>query len=184
MHNGHIALARSALKELCLNAVYFVPAKRSPLKTGARPVSASHRVRMLKLAIAGEPGFRLSRAEIDRPAKTSYTIRTLGVFRKKFPGSDIFLLMGGDALADLKKWKNWKKILDICTVAAGARKGAGKKISGDLKKKAVWLKKGLPDISSTQIRVLIPSGRTLSGKVARKVAEYIENNRLYKNERQ
>ncbi len=54
VHVGHLAIANAALDELGLDRVYFVPARRSPLKQDGPIASAEDRLAMLSAAIADE----------------------------------------------------------------------------------------------------------------------------------
>ena len=53
IHFGHLLMAQSAAEALTLDAVFFVPANRSPLKTGDSLPDASKRLVMAKEAIKG-----------------------------------------------------------------------------------------------------------------------------------
>ena len=109
IHNGHLTLAKSAVRELKLDRVYFVPAKRSPFKIDAPLSPARHRIKMIQLAIGSNPKFKISRAEVLRP-HPSYSYQTVRWFKKRFVESEIFFILGDDSLKDFAKWKNYKKI--------------------------------------------------------------------------
>jgi nicotinate (nicotinamide) nucleotide adenylyltransferase len=80
VHVGHLAIANAALDELGLDSVYFVPARRSPLKQDGPTASAEDRLAMLTAAIADEPRFRVSPVELDRSGP-SFTVDTLESLR-------------------------------------------------------------------------------------------------------
>jgi len=94
IHHGHLLAAEEARHQLALDKVLFVPAGVPPHKP-TRPISpASHRVRMVELAIAGNPHFALSRVDVDRPAP-SYTVDTLELLRAEWgPGPRFFFIEG------------------------------------------------------------------------------------------
>ena len=73
IHVGHLAIANAVLDELALDLVYFVPARRSPLKQGGPIASAEDRIAMLAAAIADEPRFGVSSVELDRKGP-SFTV--------------------------------------------------------------------------------------------------------------
>jgi len=76
VHYAHLAVAEQTRERLGLAGVLFVPAAAPPHKPG-RPISAGrHRLAMLELATAGNPAFRVSRIELDRPGP-SYTVDTV-----------------------------------------------------------------------------------------------------------
>src|SRR6184192_575654 len=66
VHVGHLAIANAALDELGLDRVYFVPARRSPLKQDGPVASAEARLAMLTSATATEPRFKVAGIELDR----------------------------------------------------------------------------------------------------------------------
>ncbi|HEX7435379.1 MAG TPA: adenylyltransferase/cytidyltransferase family protein, partial [Caldimonas sp.] len=75
VHNAHVALAKVALAQLKLDELRWVPAGQPWQK--ARALSdAVHREAMLRLAIADEPRFTLSRIELERGG-ASYTLDTV-----------------------------------------------------------------------------------------------------------
>ena len=55
VHLGHLLAAQAAREEAGLARVFFIPAAQSPFKTGAQPAPALQRLRLLRLALAGDP---------------------------------------------------------------------------------------------------------------------------------
>ncbi|MGH7733594.1 MAG: nicotinate-nicotinamide nucleotide adenylyltransferase, partial [Gemmatimonadales bacterium] len=96
VHHGHLIVARAALEELGLAEVRFIPAREQPFKQGRHQASAADRAEMLRLAIAGEPGFRVDTLELDRPGP-SYTVDTLRQLTAQEPSRTFILLLGADA---------------------------------------------------------------------------------------
>src|ERR1700685_2713188 len=84
IHFGHQLMAQSAAEALKLDAVYFVPAFCSPLKTKAPLPAASKRLLMVKEAIKGNRAFKLYDGELRR-GQVSYTIDTLKELKTKYP---------------------------------------------------------------------------------------------------
>ncbi|TME67413.1 MAG: nicotinate-nicotinamide nucleotide adenylyltransferase [Chloroflexi bacterium] len=92
VHVGHLAIANAALDELGLDRVYFVPARRSPLKQDGPVASAEARLAMLTSATATEPRFKVSGIELDRKGP-SFTVDTLEELRGEgdlFPCATLF----------------------------------------------------------------------------------------------
>ncbi len=176
-HKGHIAIARKAMNQLKLNQIYFIPAYLPPHKLGNSSTLAYHRLKMLKLSIKGIKNFYVSDIEIKRRG-VSYTVDTLKLFKKRFPESDLFLLIGMDNLAQFKSWKSPETILQLSKIAVYKRKGYchfGKKIAIDY----VLIKGEQHNISSTEIRNRIRKGMLISKHVKKAVEEYIKQNELY-----
>ena len=120
VHVGHLAIARAALEAVPLDRVLFVPARRSPLKERGPFASEADRLAMLETAIADEPRFSLSHAELEREGP-SYTVETL----ERLAGDDeLFLILGSDALADFPRWKDPERIARLVTLLVADRPGA------------------------------------------------------------
>ena len=104
IHNGHLHLAHTAMEQLHLQHVIFVPAYCSPFKQkSAYTVSDAHRLAMCRLAVAGEPAFSVSDYELNRE-QVSYTIDTISHFQEQNPEAAFVLLMGSDMLLQFDHW--------------------------------------------------------------------------------
>ena len=171
VHVGHLAIANAALDELGLERVYFVPARRSPLKQDGPIASADDRLAMLTAAIAGEPRFRVSPAELDRRGP-SFTVDTLESLRGE---GDLFLILGSDAYADFERWREPARIRELATIVLAARPGAPNAPGG-----VRMLDSPLMDISSRELRARAARGRSLRYLVPEAVLRYIEEHRLYR----
>jgi nicotinate-nucleotide adenylyltransferase len=125
IHHAHLAIAEQAREELGLRGVLFVPAGVPPHKPG-RPISAAaDRLAMVELGIAGNPAFRVSRIELDRPGP-SYTLDTLRQLRVSEAGTlgrEPVLIMSVEAVALLPEWHEPAEILRIARIAIAPRRG-------------------------------------------------------------
>ena len=183
VHNAHVALAHCALAELQLDELRWVPALQPWQK--ARPLTdAVHREAMLRLALADEPRFRLSRIELDRSG-ASYTADTVREMQLEQPGAQWFLIIGQDQYAGFHTWQGWEKLLERVTLAVAKRAnsaGSGTAPGVDPRVlRATQQTVDLPtmDVSSTEIRTRLALGRTISDLVPRAVARYIGQHHLY-----
>jgi nicotinate-nucleotide adenylyltransferase len=121
VHAGHLAVARAARAALGAD-VAFLPAADPPHRPppGA---SALQRARMIDLAIAGEPGFRVDRRELDR-AGPSYTVETLrGLRAQTGPATPLAWLVGADAFRGLPAWHDWSDLLALAHFVVAVRPG-------------------------------------------------------------
>jgi nicotinate-nucleotide adenylyltransferase len=171
VHVGHLAIANAALDELGLERVYFVPARRSPLKQDGPLASATDRLAMLTAAIADEPRFRVSLVELDREGP-SFTVDTLEALRGE---GQLFLILGSDAYADFERWRDPARIRKLATIVLAARPGAPNAPAG-----VRMLDSPLMDISSRELRARAARGRSLRYLVPREALRYIEEHRLYR----
>src|SRR6056297_2017831 len=80
-HNGHLQIAREALKKLGLDKVVFMVAGKPRFKNNPVTTSARHRLAMTRLAVSGEKSFEASSLEVDREG-TTYTEQTLAELEK------------------------------------------------------------------------------------------------------
>lgn len=180
-HYGHLQLAKSALKELSLDRIYFVPARRSPMKSSPQSSLPRARISMLKLFIKRIPKFRISTFEINRQSP-SYTVDTVQYFRKRYPESDLFFLMGDDSFRTFRKWKKRKKIMEECTLVVGRRYSFARTNfpeSKEILKRTRWLRSKMLEISSTDIRSRVRHGQSVYKQIPRLVTRLIRKNRLY-----
>ncbi len=186
IHHGHLVAAQEVQYRLALDRVLFVPAGRPPHKPH-RPISPiHHRLRMVELAIAGNPHFALSRVDAERPGPC-YTVDTLQLLRSEWgAGPAFFLIIGADSLADLLTWYRPQRLLELCELAVVARPG----IQVDLPR----LEEDLPgltgrvhpvpmpllEISSSDLRARVRAGQPISYLVPPAVEAYIREQGLYR----
>jgi len=122
VHLGHIAVA-VAVRDALAAEVALVPAADPPHKD-ATHATAAQRVRMLELAIAGEPALRVDARELEREGP-SYTVDTLRLLRaEQGPHRPIAWVVGGDSLLQLDAWHRWREIFAHGHVLAVARPGS------------------------------------------------------------
>ncbi|MDL1862966.1 nicotinate-nucleotide adenylyltransferase [Betaproteobacteria bacterium PRO7] len=122
IHVGHLALARAALERLGLAELRFIPAGH-PWQKG-EITDATHRAKMVALAIAGEPRFVLDMHEIERSGP-SYTIDTLRALRATLgSGTRLVLVLGADQMERIDTWRDWRHLLDFAHIAVARRNDA------------------------------------------------------------
>ena len=176
VHKGHIYLAKKSCAKLRLDNIIFIPSYLPPHKKGAKVTSARHRFNMLKLAIQGNKKFRISDIEIKRKGR-SYSVETLRRLRKKYgQKAELFFITGSDSLKELDKWKNLDEILKLCKFVIAKRPGFRVKKAPE---SFVLLRINAKDISATDIRKRIKSGKSISPLIPAAVKRYIYRYRPY-----
>ena len=177
VHIGHLILAEEALSKLGLDKVIFVPTYIPPHKALESAVLPKDRLKMVELAIEGNPAFSISTFEIDS-RKKSYSIDTLKEFRRLY-GEDtqLFVITGSDLLKDLFSWKDVNDIFKISKFIVANRPGYPVK---DLPKEVETVVITPIEISSDDIRRRLIAGRSIRYLVPEKVREYIIKRNLYK----
>jgi nicotinate-nucleotide adenylyltransferase len=185
VHNAHLALARACQQHAALDEVWFTPAGIQPLKHHGPQAGGDERVDMLRLAIEGQPTWRVCTMEIDRGG-LSYTVETLRQLSEELPDAALFFLMGADALHDVPKWREPDVMFSLATPLVVRRAGQAEP---DLSSLSPLCSAGHQpqhvefaelDISSSEIRRRVAAGDPIGHLVPADVCEYIEHRRLYR----
>ncbi len=190
IHTGHLVLAEEVRLRLGLAEVLFVPAGRPWLKSGTPISPAEHRVRMVRLAIAGRLYFKLSTMEVDRPGP-SYTVDTMLKLKSQLAsGDELYFILGWDNLEELPRWHEPKRLIELCRLVAVPRVGCPvpdlKTLEADapgLFKRVIMLDKPEIDISASVIRERVAQGLSIEHLVPEAVGKYIREQKLYKERR-
>ena len=186
VHKVHLMLAEEARTRLGLARVIFVPAGQPQLKPSHYISPVEHRLQMVRLAIAGEPDFKLSMVEIDRDGP-SYAVDTIAQLREEFgKGDEIFFIMGWDSLAQLPKWHEPSRLIEMCYLVAAPRPGyappdlkaLGASIPG-ISRRVVLMDKPKLDVSASAIRERVGRGLSIRHLVPEPVGRYIKQHKLY-----
>ncbi len=189
VHKGHLVVANEVTIKLGLDEVLFVPAGNPWLKANTRISPAEDRVQMVKLAIAGKPGFRLSTIEIERAGPT-YTADTIRELRQGLgAGDELFFILGWDNLNDLPRWHQPELLISMSRLVAVPRVGAPVPdldllevaIPG-ISRRVIMLDKPEIDISASAIRERVRQGLPISHLVPEAVERYIRENGLYREQ--
>jgi nicotinate-nucleotide adenylyltransferase len=183
-HKGHLAIAETAIEQLELDEVIFMPANRNPLKTGKMIAPAVDRLEMIRLMISSYPGFAVCDLEITRGGP-SYMVETLTEIQIVRPG-EYWLLMGTDTLQTLPKWKQPEKILKLCRVGVVPRgvythEEVSAWLPPEFDAALDFLEMPPMEISSTDIRTKIDQNQPVTNWLCKEVIQYIEKKKLYRS---
>ena len=189
IHNGHLAVAATVRDSLGLDEVLLVPAGR-PWQKADRSVSpVEDRVAMVRLAIEGRPGYRMSTGEAHR-GRDTYSVDTLAEIRRhrRLRDSDeVYFVLGWDSLIQFPGWYGPDEIIRLCILVAVPRPGyprpdvsALEKMVHGIRERVVLLDEPHVDISASQIRERVVAGQSIADLVPAVVAGYIEEHGLYR----
>lgn len=192
-HVGHLLAATDASEHLQADQLVFIPAAQQPLKRNQAASSAEHRVRMLELMVAGNPGFSVDRVEIDRTG-LSFTVDTLDHFARAMPNAERFFLMGEDAWATFGHWREPARVAELAQLVVLTRSvgrdtapfgqdTVAQRVLGEASPRGpgpVFLATRRVDVSSTEVRERVRAGLSIHGFVTESVAAYIATNGLYR----
>ncbi len=178
IHIGHMIIANYTLHEFNLDQIYFVPTYESVYKD--HNIELKHRINIIKSAIKHNKKFILNDIELKNK-KISYTYNTL----KKIctPDNEYYIIIGNEWLKDFNKWYNYKKIFKYASLIIAQR--TDKKVRTPLylnkyKKKILFLKNPVIEISSTLVKKFINKGLDIKYLLPEKVYKYIQKHNLYR----
>jgi nicotinate-nucleotide adenylyltransferase len=187
IHLGHLAIADEAFRLLELRKLIFMPAGHPYFKDSAAISPAEDRIKMLELAIAGQPEYAVSRLETERKGP-SYAVDSMDKIKKQLdPSDELFFIMGWDSLMTLPLWHEADRLIRLCRVVAAPRPGypepdlnALEKDLPGIAERAIVMARPQIDISASLIREKVCRGLSIDGLVPPAVCRYIQDKGLYK----
>ena len=132
LHIGHLAILRALCERDDVARVLLVVSPKNPLKDNISADSAAARLQAARQALVRHPelGGKVKVCDIEfRLSPPNYTIRTLDALAKEMnlnaaiprtdpdaeagrsAGTSLRLAVGGDQLADFRRWKDYARIL-------------------------------------------------------------------------
>lgn len=188
IHNGHIAIARTAAEEFGLDEIVLLPNKTTYYKEHSEVYATDDdRLSMLDIVTKLYPFLSVNDMEIRRGGVTR-TIDTVDELLKEDIERKIYLIIGTDSLAWIDKWVDADRLLENVSLIVAMRKGMDDQDfdikSSELKASHPELliyKLGLDriDVSSSEIRNRIKNGETVEELIPKEIIEYIDNRGLY-----
>lgn len=188
IHFGHLRMGIEVAEQTGLNRIMLMPNNVPPHKE-APSVSAQDRLMMCRLAAQTCPLFTVSDLEISR-GKLSYTINTVMELTQQNPHCDFSFITGADSLIN-SVWYKFDEILSRLEyfyvlnrpgVTFDELRYKLEQMSLQNAEKIIWVDSPGLEISSTQIRELLASGRSAQYLVPECVLEYIKVRRLFKQQ--
>ena len=186
IHVGHLITAEMVRSAASLDEVVFIPSARPPHKDGARAASAEDRLIMTERAVQDNPYFSVSDMELKREGP-SYTVDTIAELRARLDDAELFFITGADAMNDLYRWHEPKRLLCSCQFIVATRQGApldelllAEKFTAEERSHIQVLPTPHLEISSSVIRARIRAGLSVRHLVPYAVEEYIEKRGLYR----
>lgn len=196
IHFGHLRAAEEVRLAVGLDEVLFVPSHIPPHKELAGGSTAMQRLETVKLAIGGNPHFRLSPFEVEQGG-SSYSIRTIEHVRATC-GITPYFILGRDAFNEISTWHRAEELFGLANFVATSRPGSPAVVLGDVLgglaanfradgagyvhtsgNRILFTEVTALDISSSLVRELCRSGRSITYLVPREVEEYIKKEGMY-----
>jgi nicotinate-nucleotide adenylyltransferase len=176
LHIGHLAIIKHLIEKAGFGCVYLIVSPKNPLKDSISSDSGAERYNAAIKAVNrhfgisvsdGAARVRVDDIELNMP-EPHYTIRTLDALRNREPENTFTFVMGADNLADIRRWKDYQRILADHGVAVYPRTGFDlEMIKQDLLDEnpaynIQIINAPMIDISSTQIREALSRGEDVS----------------------
>ena len=166
LHIGHLAILEELDRCGKFDWTYLVVSPKNPLKETAHEETGPDRLRAAVQAVSRHPQLHVwvDDIELDMPSP-QYTIRTLEALAAREPEHTYTLVIGGDSLADFRRWRSYDRILREFGVAVYPRSGFDAEalrrslLEEDPSYQITLLNAPRVDISSTEIRAAQAEGK-------------------------
>ena len=189
IHVAHLAVAEAARDEFGLRRVLFIPAAQPPHKPGRAITAVDHRFAMVAAAVAGNPGFEVSRIEVDREGP-SFTVDTLAALCEADPDDRLTLILSAESYGELSTWREPRRILDLADLIVAPRDGyaaADPRLVPsqfpDAPAAIAFMDGPRIRLSASEIRARAAEGRSVRYLVPDAGAAYIGDHGLYQDHR-
>jgi len=174
VHVGHLTVARAARRGLALDRVLLVPVHVPPHKPAGPTLAGDVRADLIARAVEDDPHLELSRLELDRPGP-SYSVDTLRRVRAAHPDADLWFVMGADQLRTFGEWRDPAGIVALARLAVVPRPGEDTAVLADRADRVTagrvdWIACPEVDVSSSDVRARMATGRPIDGLVPEVVA--------------
>jgi nicotinate-nucleotide adenylyltransferase len=177
IHVGHLIIANYMATQTDLEQVWLVVSPQNPLKPKNTLARDRDRLNMVELAIGDNTLLRASNIEFKLP-KPSFTIDTLAYLGEKYPQHEFILIMGGDNIGSIHKWKNYEILLRDYDIYVYKRPNYDMGEWGQQTRVKVF-EAPLMEISATYIRNCLMAKKSVQYLVPDSVKRYLEESGLY-----
>lgn len=177
-HVGHLVTAVNVRFTLSLDTVVLMVANSPWQKSDTRSITpALDRLAMVEAAVADVDGLVAGDDEIRRGGP-SFTADTLAVLAERYPGAELFTIVGDDAAAGLRSWERHQEVVARSQLVVVDRPGAPVQLPPGF----TWLHVEVPrlEVSSTDLRERVGDGRPLDYLVTESVLSIIAARHLYR----
>lgn len=177
VHVGHMIIANYIVTHTDLDQVWMVVSPHNPHKKKKSLARDHDRLHLVRLAIGENLRIKASDIEFGLP-QPSYTIDTLTYLNEKHPKKEFCLIMGGDNLGSLHKWKNYESIIENYSIMVYKRP---RYRLGELKDhpNVTICDAPLLQISASYIRKCIIENKSIQYLVPDEVYKYLEATPIY-----
>ncbi len=189
IHIGHLIIASYAISAGKMDKVIFLPSGHHPFKKDTDFVSPEFRLEMIRISIADHSCFEVSDFEL-RQTGVTYTADTMRYFKSRFPGDELYFVIGYDLLSELERWHRLDELAKICKFLVLKRvfdeldhvSELIQRLKNEYGVQFEFVNSPYVTVSSSEIRRLAREGQDLRYLVTDGVKEIILKNGLYGSE--
>lgn len=179
VHAGHIMLADYIVRFTPLSQIWLMLSPLNPLKAdSSQLIDDRDRLEMLRIATENNPRLRPCDIELSMP-RPSYSFDSLSLLSELYPRTRFSLIIGSDNWLIFDRWKHHDKIIRRFDPIIYPRPGYDVDPES-LPPNVTLVNAPTIDISSTFIRDAIAAGKRMDAFLPPGVAEYINDNHLYR----
>jgi nicotinate-nucleotide adenylyltransferase len=177
IHVGHLIIVNHILNLGKVERIWLIVSPLNPFKDENSLLDENDRFALVKSSVLDDERIIASDVEFQLP-RPSFSYNTLHYLRSNFPQDNFSIIMGSDSFQSLNKWKNFEEITANHKIFIYRRPGfeVDNKIDAEIE----IVNAPLLNISSTDIRELIQTDKSIRYLVPDKVREQIERNMFYK----
>lgn len=184
-HTGHQRLLAAAIEAVEPDLTLVTPSEVSPHK-GTKAAPFFDRMYMSRVFLDCGGAVKISGMERSGRRRKSYTVKTVKRLRDRYPGAEIFLLIGSDMLFSFDEWHLYRRLLSMVTLVAAPRnEGDRAALKPEVERIArmggrVLLLDITPmELASTELRNTLRANGDTKGKLDPFVANYAKKRKLY-----
>ena len=109
------------MKQLGLDEMWWLVSPGNPLKTGARDMAPlpARLARAKRVARRS----RIRATDIEAQLGTRYTVDTVRALMRRYPNRRFVWVMGADIVAEMHRWRNWRRLVRSIVIAVAVRPG-------------------------------------------------------------
>lgn len=200
LHIGHIQCVRTVHTRLNLEKIFVIPAAQNPRKPRVEGPLDEDRLEMCRVGLRSDAEYVIVDDREIKRGGLSYTVTTLESFAKDYKPEEMHLIIGMDQFEELDRWHRVDQILELANIVVVSRTGHNVPVVAedfpkglvpylaDFEKGFGQLTTGrhiefirMPniDISATDLRKRIRTGRSVEKYMSIEVEEFIKERGLY-----